>query len=504
MKTIYKYLTITSLFTLMAVLLGACNEDSVSTDMDALRKVDPPTVTSFSPSSGYMGEELYISGTNLGSIDSIWVGGVKIVVKNRVSQELLIAEITGNAKTGTIKVQNKAGIAASTDSFTVQYYAPALNAGGYPTAATVTAPVLLQGTNLQAVTAVYFGTVKATVTTRLNTEMMVVVPPIPMPEGDNVDILLEYNTASGTATTGTTGAPVHIDRVQPVFTSVPSKGNAGSLVTVFGENLSVIETVILDTAGMPEPLVIPVTTASRNSFSFMLPDTVAFEIHDNTFVNLQATCYQTETAVLKNSFAVTIPGRETVYYWENILLGCQKATVDQAFFYALGGEALTPCDYATRKNDIDFFFSWSGGRVQLNNPSSSTSQLKNFKCNGTALPSEAGVRDIKYKVLDPANATQNDIIELVKTKSIVKITPELIAPLGVPGTNNPTSYPPGSGSTSQYKEGSVIFFQVFEGSPATPNPDKCGFIEVTKMNFIEAAANDYSASTVMINVYYKK
>ncbi|MCL2098286.1 MAG: IPT/TIG domain-containing protein [Bacteroidales bacterium] len=508
MKTVYKYLKILSLSALVLPIVWTCNEDTVETDLDALRQVFPPSVTSFSPASGPVGTVITIIGDNLGSIDSVWIGGVKAMVKNRVSQELLVAEVTVDAKSGKIKVQNRAGTAESSSNFTMEYAIPVLT--DYPTAATVTETVLLKGANFQSVSAVYFAGTKAQITTHLNSEMLVTVPPLPMSAGDDVDISLAYYTASGIETTGTTGAPVHINRVYPEFTNIPNKGNAESMVTVLGDNLSIIEHVILDTAGMPVPLVIPVKTAAKTFFSFELPDTLTFVITNPTSVRLRVMYYETNEELLNDNFVINIPGRETVYFWENITMECQVPDAASVFFVGSTGRTYDPCQMVANVDGVstatDFYTVWSGNGILISNPTNGTGYTQ-YRCEGVALPS-GGSKNVMFRFLNETptttpNAAEAALAEIVRNQTIIKITPDLWDGVRVPAMSAPRAYPPhGSTGSNPFVEGTIMMFQEFQAGA----PVKTGFIEVVKLTFPEDISTTALAarSTITMNIYYEK
>jgi hypothetical protein len=132
----------------------------------------------------------------------------------------------------------------------------------------------------------------------------------------------------------------------------------------------------------------------------------------------------------------------------------------------------------------------------LNNPNNSDQQAKNFKCDGKALPVEKLPKIVKFRILDPANATQKNLIDMVKAQSIVKITPELIAGVGVAGTSAPRAFREGIG-TNAYNEGDVLMLQQLD---ALNNVLKIGFIDVVRVQF----RTPDNESTLTFNCYYQK
>lgn len=78
-----------------------------------------PKVTSFSPSSGKVGDSVVITGTGLIQASTITVGGVKVMAYTVNSDKQLTVRVPTGAKTGKIAVATPGGKATSTTVFTV-------------------------------------------------------------------------------------------------------------------------------------------------------------------------------------------------------------------------------------------------------------------------------------------------------------------------------------------------------------------------------------------------
>ncbi len=95
--------------------------------------VPAPTITGFSPATGYTGTTITIDGTNLTSLSAVTIGGV---AANIITQTGTQATVTvGAGASGTISVTNNGGTATSGSSFTYLGYITTA-AGVYTTAGT--------------------------------------------------------------------------------------------------------------------------------------------------------------------------------------------------------------------------------------------------------------------------------------------------------------------------------------------------------------------------------
>src|SRR5258705_370927 len=79
---------------------------------------NPPTISSFSPTSGPVGTSVTISGTNFGGASAVRFNGTSagFTVNSSAS---ITATVPGGASTGTISVTTSGGTATSAGSFTV-------------------------------------------------------------------------------------------------------------------------------------------------------------------------------------------------------------------------------------------------------------------------------------------------------------------------------------------------------------------------------------------------
>ncbi len=135
------------------------NGGSVSTASNFVVEA-PPTISSFSPPSGKVGDTVTIKGTNFSAPLTVTFGGNKVAVHG-FSSTVINAAVPSGAITGPIKVTTSYGSVSTTSNFVVE--APPTITGFSPTSGKVGATVTLTGTNFSAPLTVIFGGNKAAV-----------------------------------------------------------------------------------------------------------------------------------------------------------------------------------------------------------------------------------------------------------------------------------------------------------------------------------------------------
>jgi hypothetical protein len=78
-----------------------------------------PKLTSFSPTTGKVGDSIVLTGTALIQASNLTVGGVKVTSYTVSSDSKVTIRVPRLAKTGKIAVTTPGGNATSTDTFTV-------------------------------------------------------------------------------------------------------------------------------------------------------------------------------------------------------------------------------------------------------------------------------------------------------------------------------------------------------------------------------------------------
>jgi large repetitive protein len=119
----------------------------------------PPTITSFSPTSGPVGTEVTITGTNLDNATAVRFGGVSATITSHTATQV-VATVPVGALTGPITVTTPGGTATSGTNFTVTLPAPTITSFT-PSRGRVGDVVSITGTNFTGVTVVKFNGVPA-------------------------------------------------------------------------------------------------------------------------------------------------------------------------------------------------------------------------------------------------------------------------------------------------------------------------------------------------------
>jgi len=216
----------------------------------------PPTVTSFTPTSGGPGTSVVIAGTGFSSISSVTFGGVAATAFTVNSTTKITATVPAGAVNGPIAVNNAYGSGVSTASFTVTAAAPVITSFT-PTSGAIGSTVTVTGSNFTGATAVTFGGIAATSFTVVSaTQVTAVVPSgllsgaiaITTPLGTGTSTALfsvsttsssttttsavsTTTTVASTTTTAATGAPT-------ISSFTPSSGKVGTSVTLGGTNFT--------------------------------------------------------------------------------------------------------------------------------------------------------------------------------------------------------------------------------------------------------------------------
>ncbi|MCU0425642.1 MAG: IPT/TIG domain-containing protein [Candidatus Kapabacteria bacterium] len=135
---------------------------SVQSQQD-FRFLRPPTITAFTPSSGATGATVEITGTEFVNVTNVSIGGGSVASFSVANDTRIIATLSNNATSGTIRVSTLQGLAQSTQSFQV-----IISAGPPPSIISFTPPsgeagteVFISGQNLAAANNVTFAGVTA-------------------------------------------------------------------------------------------------------------------------------------------------------------------------------------------------------------------------------------------------------------------------------------------------------------------------------------------------------
>ena len=191
----------------------------------------PPTITSFTPTSGASGTSVTITGTNFTGASAVSFGGTAATSYTVVSATSITATVA-NGTTGVVSVTTAAGTANSSSNFTFLASTPTITSFT-PTSSAQAGTVAITGTNFTGATAVSFGGTAATSFT-VNSATSITATVASGTSGS-----VSVTTSAGTATlAGFTFISA------PTITSfTPTSASSGSSVTITGTNLTGATTV---------------------------------------------------------------------------------------------------------------------------------------------------------------------------------------------------------------------------------------------------------------------
>ncbi len=187
-----------------------------------------PSITSFTPSNGYFGTTVTISGNNFvnaANVTQVTFGGTP-AASYTVPNASTISATVGAGGSGTVAVTTLSGTATSAGAFTYNYQTPTITSFG-PTSGSTGSYVEIQGTNFFGASAVCFGGTPATSFGIVNSGTEIIAT---LGSGSTGPITV--TNPAGTATSSGTFY------CMPTITSfTPSSGMTGVTVSITGTNL---------------------------------------------------------------------------------------------------------------------------------------------------------------------------------------------------------------------------------------------------------------------------
>ncbi|MCG8608250.1 DNRLRE domain-containing protein, partial [bacterium] len=193
-----------------------------------------PVISSFSPTSGIVGDGVTINGQNFGGTTLVTFNGESASIISNTASELKVTVPSG-ASTGKIAVKNADGTGQSAGDFTV--IVPPMLSGFSPSSGPVGTEVTLSGSNLSHVSEVAFGSTVATdFTIDSDTELRVTVPAGAEDSKISVSSLAGSAEASGQFN-------VTLPPAAQISSFSPLSGPVGTEVTVSGQNMVGITSV---------------------------------------------------------------------------------------------------------------------------------------------------------------------------------------------------------------------------------------------------------------------
>lgn len=440
----YRKWTLAALF---ACLFFLCGCDSTSMKDVA---ISSPEVLSFSPESGSIGSEVIVTGEYLDDVVSATIGGGKVTILQKVSNQRLSLKVTDQARSGKIVLTNSIGEGVSEAEFTLEYPAPVVSQTGVPSEVEMGNNLLLSGSHMNVVSAVLFtaaegGTAgnEAEIVSQNENEIVVKVPYV---ESDRAVVTFKYFNGTGNVETSSSSAPqLTVKRSAPeVTTTVFEPANVGDVVVLEGTYLNKIDKVLVG------DIECKIMSKTESELQFVVPTSDSFKNGDN-IVPLKISYFDgRETPVLAEEFIVRVA---FVYYWENKTIYAQAGETSAFFSPETGlvysndvwSKDVDPIAAAGKNtcktanipvvpeedyNSVNpyFFISGSSSKYNLaiNSPANSNGQLKNFKTSDKASitggSSYYGTPALSFAYLDPeANPNCAELVNNVKIGNIKNI-----------------------------------------------------------------------------------
>jgi hypothetical protein len=193
-------------------------------------KINEPstTISSFTPTSGFIGTVVTITGTNFTGANAVSFGGTA-ASSFTVNSPTQITATVANGATGNVFVSSPSGI-ASLGTFTYSVPPPTLTSFN-PTSGTTGTVVTLIGTNfINGQMNVQFGGVYATNVTFISSTQMTAVV------GFGASGIVSVSSILG----GTAGLPgfTYIPPPPVISSFTPATGTVGTVVTITGQNFT--------------------------------------------------------------------------------------------------------------------------------------------------------------------------------------------------------------------------------------------------------------------------
>lgn len=500
-----KFYNLLVLFVLTA--LAGCNEKVSS---DVIEQGDPQ-ITEFIPTSGKFGQEVTVKGEFLRDIQKATIGDVEAQIRYKLSQQELVIVVPTNAKGGKIVLSTKEKKAESETSFTIVYPVPALK--NMPVGAHVGDQIEMQGENLDIVSKVCFGDKEASISYQSERE---IVATIPFVEADAVPISLYYFDATGEQSTQLDGPDFEVVKNIPTIETMADRVTEGSLITLSGTFLNLIESVDFGN----EVKVTKFVEQTANTIVFRVP-----ELPESATVGIRAAYYEgTAHLTLQEACYVFIP---RVFSYPNLKMGAHRNEEFGNMINATTGQVSTTCilNDVNSRALIDFAAVHnSNNDFALNGPQNVKANLRNYWCNGAPLPplksssTEADVNAnfgeftstaTKFLVLQESkgygelinNVKEGKIEEISATDAITKALFNI--DMDAEGSNSARSRQKAEAEDKEasnvYKAGSVVVFKNIK-------KDKFGIMLIRSVNvdFDAVKATNDANATITFDLYYQR
>ncbi len=457
----------------MVLSLVACQEKLVY-DVEV---VYTPVISDFSPTSGRVGDEISIVGEHLQAVDSVTIGGGSATIKYLINSKSMVVVVNSDSKSGPIMVANESGSTTSTTAFTKVYPVPVIS--DFPAFSKAYETIVIEGENLDIVTAVAFDTTNATIVNQQNDYLEVLVP---FYKELTANINLVYPTESNEAVV-TSSSQFEIEIVPPTIASFPTEAADSSAIVISGDDLYLIDSVMFgDVTGI-------ILDKGDTSLTVLVPKF-------NVTSTVELSLYYYGTRILATeAFQVQVA---TLAYWSDKTIYSAKrnglATTDSTFFDAVSGGFYSPCEWADNKEKVHFFVTVSNGQVRINAQDNTGGQIDNFSCNGTALATQKTPNTMRLKTLNSSDSDEKGLIDKVKNKTLTKLNSAVLAELGIGDAS--LSYVQTNHFLFSFKEGDVVLFQQYNDDLS--EVEYTGAMEVVKVNL----SADGTEASINFNAYF--
>ncbi|MFR9607410.1 MAG: IPT/TIG domain-containing protein [Rikenellaceae bacterium] len=391
------YLKIFLVAALSSVLMVSCNEDS---GLDETT-VSAPTITSFEPTTGALGDEIMVYGTDLSSITSATIGGGEATIKYRIDATIAVLEVTNESRDGAITVTNSTGTATSSSSFDVDHTLvptvtdtiipvqtdePTEDADEYDNYSAFGIQVVLEGSDLNAVSAVMFGDdTEATIILQREDELVFEVPLLDYSE----TLALSLSYYNGTADASVSLGQFHVLVLVPLGYDdyVPSTLTKYDPFTLEGTNMDLFNSFYVESS---DGTVVALTIMSQSTTSISVDINTAF--YDEEFTGDLIAIYNVDKEVTlyedfvlyanpyehryigKSDMFIEIRSQISVTGTANSFMDLSDLIVYEACAVE-SGNLLSLIDVVPYHKGLEY--------MQLRSPHNMTATVKNYRCEDT-------------------------------------------------------------------------------------------------------------------------
>ncbi|AXT50466.1 hypothetical protein D1818_06340 [Aquimarina sp. BL5] len=260
---------------LIFVISSSCDADiEVDQTVEEIESATP-IISSFSPSSAEILEDVLVEGEFLQFVDRATIGGIPTEIKSKISDTQILLRVDPAVVSGSIILindlsrqgaENLEFTATSTESLTVSYPVPSVTSA-IPSEATANDLLIIEGANLGVVSSVTFGGVPGVISFQENGVIVVKVPnPGTLAP---VAINLVYNSNSGEITQELS-ASFLVNIPTPELSTVPRIMSRDNVVVIKGDNMDFTSSVTVDGVNA-EILELDEDQDPEDEINFMVP-----------------------------------------------------------------------------------------------------------------------------------------------------------------------------------------------------------------------------------------